>query len=80
MDEVHGMLSAHPSILYSCVYRLLSTLCTEVAVSYSSVVFNVFLNIIQNIKTMFETVPVLSASEGSFYIVFVCALFIGATH
>ena len=65
---------------YIVVFRLLSTLCTEVAVSYSTVVFNIFLNIIQNIKTMFETVPVLSASEGGFYAVFVCALFIGATH
>jgi hypothetical protein len=55
---------------YIVVFRLLSTLCTEVAASYSTVVFNVFLNIIQNIKTMFETVPVLSASEGGFCTVF----------
>lgn len=65
---------------YIVVFRLLSTLCTEVTVSYPTAVFNIFLNIIQTIKIMYETVSVLSATEGGFYTVFVCALFIGTSH
>jgi hypothetical protein len=66
----------HKTLIMDKVHGMLSA----VAVKYSTVVFNIFLNIIQNIKTMFETVPVLSASEGGFYTIFVCALFVGATH
>jgi hypothetical protein len=65
-------------LYYIVMFTLLSTLCTEVAVSYSTEVFNIFLNIIQNIKTLYETVPVLSSSEHGFYAILVCALFIEA--